>query len=112
MLKMSGVCSDVVYRHIFESFTMSASLARLKKLSNYKISLITVPEYPGILHLHVMWGKNKFLIDDRSDIKNAEQMVHIRGKEKMYFEVYDPSFRQCYMHLPPYVSRLIQGCPS
>ncbi len=49
LLSVHGVCSDVIYRHIFDKEILDGSLSSLPKKGNKVFGLITIPEYPGIL---------------------------------------------------------------
>jgi spermidine synthase len=56
LLRPGGVCSDLVYRHIFEDRSLSRTLNLLRSNYNTVVSLVFAAEYPGILHLLTLWG--------------------------------------------------------
>ena len=50
MLTVEGVCVDIIYRHIFDGSITHDSIQKIKEVGNIALSLVAVPEYPGILH--------------------------------------------------------------
>ena len=107
LIKANGVCSDVIYRHIFDNQTNLDSISLLKKEKNYKIALITIPEYPGIFHLQTIWGK--FTSSDNCELpKNLIQLDYLKRKEDsvISFNLYDPHFLNFYFFVPPYIRKL------
>ena len=107
LIKANGVCSDVIYRHIFDNQTNLDSISLLKKEKNYKIALITIPEYPGIFHLQTIWGT--FTSSDNCELpKNLIQLDYLKRKEEsvISFNLYDPHFLNFYFFVPPYIRKL------
>ena len=97
-----GVCSDIIYRYIFDQDTTLATLKKMKTYSNVCFSLVTVPEYPGILHLEVLWGKNQNLMQTTKTTCNLEQY-----KSQM-FQYYNPNMLTYYLYLPKYLDVLFK----
>lgn len=108
-LTSQGICSDVIYRHIFEKTTTKKTVKYLKKNFQSGFSLITIPEYPGILHLLTMWGCNKYLKQDQKKTINEEQLNWRENKSGNPCEVFNPDFLPFYLYLPPYVKKLIEA---
>jgi spermidine synthase len=107
LLTPNGLCSDVLYRHMFETETMQRSMRALAQCSNTRFALICVPEYPGAMHIHVLWGRNTNLNKPNEQITNLLQRRHIKSNA-MDFQYYDPSHRSHFLYLPPYVSKVLR----
>ena len=103
MLRENGICSDIIYRHIFDRETIIPTIQKMKTYSNVCFSLVTVPEYPGVLHLEVLWGKNQNLRQDKKTGYNLEQ------KQKSIFQYYNPNMLHYYLYLPPYLKALLNN---
>lgn len=99
-----GICCDIIYRHIFDRQTTIDTLKELHKYSNVAFSLVSVPEYPGVLHLETMWGKNKNLSQKQKKIYNKYQQNIMISNQKM-FDFYSPKYLQHYLYLPPYLTK-------
>lgn len=113
LLTQDGVCTDVVYRHIFDqSFSQKAVEilhGRLRRI----VSLIFVPEYPGILHLLTMWGRNNALRQDLRSPLNLEQLNWAETPSANPCVYYDPRFLAYHLHIPRYLrSVLALGRPT
>ena len=100
LLTSQGVCSDLIYRHIFESTAVSETFKQLGWASRYVASLVFVPEYPGILHLLLLWGKSLSLIHNLPKTRNCEQVVWCRNPRLNPCRYFDPRFLKYYLHLP------------
>lgn len=98
MLSKSGVCSSLVYRHIFDANIMEQTFNRLIYKHNTVLSLVTVPEYPGILHLLTIWGNSKYLSQRLKSTKNTEHKI-ISNKCKLF----NDKFCKYYLYLPQYL---------
>lgn len=105
-LTESGICSDIVYRHIFDSETFDATLKLLKNFPHKCLSLVFVPEYPGILHIETMWGKNKYLSQNSIKTCNLEQIEWSKDSSAPFL-FYQPNNLGFYTYLPPYIKRRI-----
>lgn len=99
MLTESGVCSDIIYRHIFDKDT-SATIRKMETYPNTCFSLVTVPEYPGVLHLEAIWGKNQNLT------QNARTSYNLEQSNMKMFEYFNPYMLPYYLYLPPYIKHL------
>ena len=101
-----GVCCSLMYRHIFEQHIMKKTKERLYK--NYKtvFSLVTVPEYPGILHLLTIWGKAKSL---SQNLKISTNIWHKKcvAENIQCGALFSPRYCQFYLYLPPYIKNLL-----
>lgn len=106
-LKENGVCSDVIYRHIFECKSTLKTLNILQRSFNSLFSLVTVPEYPGIFHILCLWSKtNKYL--NNKILVNDIQKNWI-GKVSNTCLYYHPQFLNYYCYLPPYLKKSLDN---
>jgi spermidine synthase len=112
LLKPNGVCSDVVYRHIFETTTLVRSLSELGSFKRVICALITIPEYPGALHVHTMWGNSRRLSQRSRRIANKTQMASILEPGVLQCEFYDPRHRGFFLYTPPFLKRKIDKLRS
>ena len=103
-LSECGICCDIIYRHIFDRKTTIDTLKELCVYQNVAFSLVTVPEYPGVLHLETMWGNNKNLNQKQTQVFNEYQKEFIL-KEKNSFDYYNPQYLSYYLYLPPYITK-------
>lgn len=100
-LTVDGVCADPIYRHVFERSYVAKTRAALKA-RHCAFSLITVPEYPGVLHVLACWGSRQVSQKLRAPI-NRWQQTWLRRKPRPALEFYDPRFLSFYLYLPPYL---------
>ena len=98
-LTPTGLCSDVIYRHVLETENVRASIAAVSKFDR-TIALIFVPEYPGVLHALLIWGKSAALNQSASTTLNREQRSWAENPETNPCQYYDPRFLRYYLHLP------------
>jgi len=98
-----GVCSDVIYRHIFDRVTSQKSLRLLKGKMNMALSLTVIPEYPGILHILTIWGKNPNISQSQTKTINLFQLDK---SNKHNFKVFVPDHIPYYLYLPPYIKEM------
>lgn len=104
LLNDNGICSDLVYRSIYSNEIAFNALRRIPKDLRKAVSLLAVPEYPGIFHLLTMWGKNKSLFRQQNKTINRHQpTMHGAGR----FMIYNPNFLQFYLYNPPYLTKYI-----
>lgn len=106
LLTPTGLCSDIIYRHIFDGEITTNSIKEIKKYSDVVLSLVVVPEYPGILHIETIWGNNTNLCQTCSNVINSYQKQIIKG-EKNPFEFFSPNNLPFYLYLPPYIKKKI-----
>lgn len=106
MLTDKGVCSDIIYRHIFDGTITHDSIQEIKKCSNIALSLVTVPEYPGILHIQTIWGKNKNIAQTCKSTLNLFQKKCLETNN-LPFEFYSPQNLPYYLYLPPYIKAML-----
>ncbi|MGJ4998808.1 hypothetical protein ACQR0Z_30585 [Bradyrhizobium sp. HKCCYLS3077] len=99
-----GACADVIYRHIFEERHREETLTELSHLGSYALSLIAVPEYPGVLHLLACWG-GKHISQELRTTRNLVQRSWRRPGSNAALEYYNPQFLPHYLYLPPYLRR-------
>lgn len=104
----TGVCSSLMYRHIFEKLTLKQTKEKL--ITKYKtvMSLIAVPEYPGVLHLLTMWGRSTFLSQDLSSSVNQWHKEMLKKKNSCG-QFFSQEFCKYYLYLPQYIRKQLQG---
>lgn len=102
LLTPTGLCSDIIYRHIFDKEVTADSINEIQKYSNLALSLVTIPEYPGILHIETIWGNNQNLSQTCRNVINEYHKEIIKG-EKNPFEFFSPANLPFYLYLPPYI---------
>ena len=106
MLTNNGVCSDIIYRHIFDGTITHDSIREIKKCSKIALSLVTVPEYPGILHIQAIWGKNKNIAQTCKSTFNLFQKQNLETNNSL-FNFYSPQNLPYYLYLPPYIKAML-----
>jgi len=108
-LTPTGVCADLIYRHIFEQETTKKTINFLNNSKlNWALSLVVVPEYPGILHLLVIWGSNDHISQKLATTTNLTQQEWIKTKS-CPTDIFDPRFLSYYLYLPPYLKKITSG---
>jgi len=98
----NGLCSDMIYNDIFDYETMSKSLEYLKEKNSLFLSMMCIPEYPGILHLHTIWSQDKHNLNFHNF--NKEQ---IKLFEKGKFEMFNPNYLSYYFFIPKFLKDII-----
>lgn len=101
----NGICSDLVYRHIFDLKTLTITSQYMQNIPNKAFSLVVVPEYPGILHLLSIWGKNASIHQQLNVTKNIHQL------QPQFLDkclVFNPQYCAYYLYLPPYIRNLLE----
>lgn len=104
-LTTQGVCSDVIYRHIFERQRTKETIIRLKKEYASAFSLLAIPEYPGFFHLLSMWSQNKNISQYEKITRNKIQQQWNDNNNPCLF--YNPKFVEYYLYLPPYLKKWV-----
>jgi spermidine synthase len=99
-----GVCSDVIYRHIFDKECIPNSIKLLKSQANLALSLLVIPEYPGILHILTIWGKNRNIHQSQKYTLNKYQK---NPKNLSNFKMFVPDHLPYYLYLPPYIKKIV-----
>jgi len=102
LLTNYGVCSDLIYRHIFDEKNLRETIKLLFNRHKTVLSLVVVPEYPGILHLLTIWGNSKYLNQNLSASVNEFHIECV--KEKIEFaKLFNPVYINHYLYIPPYI---------
>jgi spermidine synthase len=105
LLTEDGICSDLIYRSIYDDERFTPAMRKVKEQAHKAVSLVCVPEYPGIFHLLTMWGRNSRLSQDCSEVRNIHHGgMGLNGS----FRYYDPRFLSYYLYTPPYVREYIK----
>lgn len=99
-----GVCSDVMYRHIFDTKCLNSTMKLLKSQKKLVFSLIVIPEYPGVLHILTIWGKNQNINQNQKCTINRFQQNLTNSKR---FKMYVPDHLPYYLYLPPYIKEIV-----
>lgn len=103
----TGVCVDIIYRHIFDRQVTVDTLCYLHGQSKLVLSLVIVPEYPGILHLETIWSsRSATLSQDLSAPINTFQQEVIAQKRGAPFHYFSPQHLPFYLYLPPYIKEM------
>ena len=102
----NGVCVDIIYRHIFDRQTTIDTLNYLACEKHTAFSLVTVPEYPGILHLETIWGNSSYISQFAKRTVNQFQIEAIINGENNIFKYYNPDNLSFYLYLPPYIKEM------
>ena len=100
-----GVCADIIYRHIFDKQVTADTLTKLRLEKQVALSLVTVPEYPGILHLETIWGKSACL-SQRRDFTVNDFQNEVLTTNNSPFQIYNPGNLPFYLYLPPYIKEM------
>ncbi len=100
LLRPDGVCSDVIYRHIFEEGSLTDTIQLLRDNYQNALSLIFAAEYPGILHLLTLWSFSQKLSQTKRKSVNLEHGSWARSPSSNPCSYFDPRFLSYYLHLP------------
>jgi spermidine synthase len=107
-LHSGGVCADVVYRHVFERSRTTRTLKLLAPRGNVALSLVFLPEYHGVLHMLLMWGRASSRVSQNANQPtNREQNRWLETPSLSPCEYYDPRFLAYYFYLPRYIREAI-----
>jgi len=106
LITPSGVCADLIYRHAFDESNMGETVKHLSELDNIALSLVTVPEYPGVLHFLVIWGNEHCRQDSGGSVNNIQMSWNSTGAP-FDMQYYDYRFRSYYLYIPPYVKQIV-----
>lgn len=104
MLSSNGVCCSLVYRHIYDKNIMCKTAERLFRNHKTVISLVTVPEYPGIFHILSMWGNSVYLNQNMETSKNKEHVDSFNLK----CELFNSNYCKYYLHIPKYLESVLK----
>lgn len=100
-----GACVDIIYRRIFDRPTTIDTLSYLRREANVALSLVVVPEYPGVLHLETIWGKSSYIGQSAKSSVNDIHCMLSDGDYSM-FNYYTPKNLAAYLYLPPYITKM------
>lgn len=103
----TGVCVDIIYRHIFDKQITVDTLRYLRSQSHLALSLVTVPEYPGILHLETIWAPHNSLLSQKLKVPiNIFQQEVATQQKASPFQYFSPQNLPFYLYLPPYIKEM------
>jgi spermidine synthase len=103
-LKPTGVCADVIYRHLFERQRILHTISHLQRSTRFALSLVFLPEYHGALHILSIWGgRASSVTQTLVRPKNKEQLCWVKNQSTSPCVYYDPRFLHYYLYLPPYL---------
>ncbi|CAA7611564.1 putative Spermidine synthase [Magnetospirillum sp. LM-5] len=100
-LSPEGVCSDMVYRNVFDMATTTMAIQRMNGFAGRAAGLLFVPEYPGAMHLLTIWGHNRQVSQEVKRSINEEQLAWIGDPGKLRF--FDPRNLAYHLYLPPFL---------
>lgn len=100
-LNPTGICSDTTYRNVFEENIDALDRLLLSQNISKRLGLISIPEYPGVLHLHMLWGN----FDPSADRAVNEWQI-AQASDESLFQFYSPAHRDFFCYLPPGLRRL------
>ena len=106
LCKTTGLCCDIIYRHIFDRQVTIDTLKWLKGEQNLALSLVSVPEYPGILHIETVWGPNNYISQMLIHPINFFQASVAQKTVENPFLFYSPDSLNHYLYLPPYIKNM------
>lgn len=106
-LAINGICSDVVYRHIFERKLTLETLKLLKGKFKSTFSLIAVPEYPGIFHVLCLWSNSNYYLKGKI-LVNHEQKKWLKRKY-VPCDYYNPQYLNYYKYFPNYLNKILNN---
>ena len=101
-----GSCVDIIYRHIFDKKTTIDTLLYMKHEKALALSLVAVPEYPGILHMETIWGNSPYIAQDAKITSNLFQKNVMSGVTPSPFRFFFPQHLPFYLYLPPYIKEM------
>lgn len=104
---VNGICGNVSYRNIFEEEYIIYSLKKLSADFDTFLSLVSIPEYPGVFHTLYIWGKNIPFSHGNPVTKNLIQQTWIDNQTNPCL-LFNPSFLAYYLYFPPYLRKLIK----
>lgn len=107
LLGPRGICSDVVYRHVFDDRALNDTIRLLRNKYHIVLSLVFAAEYPGILHLLTLWSSSQNLSQTRKKSLNQEHAYWERSPSSNPCSYFDPRFLSYYLHLPLMVRKLL-----
>lgn len=102
LLTNNGVCSDLIYRHIFDKENLRKTIKYLLNEHKTVLSMVVVPEYPGVLHLLSIWGKSKYLCQNLLTSVNKFHLECIENKVE-FAKLFNPVYINHYLYIPPYI---------
>lgn len=102
----AGVCVDIIYRHIFDRQVTVDTLRNLQKQLGLVLSLVAVPEYPGVLHLETIWSNQKSLSQSLSSSINLFHRDIVERRHASPFQYFSPQNLPFYLYLPPYIKSM------
>lgn len=103
-LKTIGACSDLVYRHILENEYVTETRKLIPPPNASIAALVTVPEYPGVLHALTVWGGAPLRQDARLPVNKTQLQWCATGSPQLEF--YDPRYLPAHLYLPPFLRKL------
>jgi len=112
MLNPEGVCSDLIYRHIFDDLSLTRTIKLLRSKYNTIMSLVFAAEYPGVLHLLTLWGEGNDLNQTSNKPVNHEQRGWAVAPNSNPCGYYDPRFLDYYLYLPRYIRERLEQMDS
>lgn len=102
-LAPGGVCSDLIYRDIFEPGLVALTRRTVGEIGTSIAALVFVPEYPGVLHALTIWGSAALSQSARRPLNRLQLQWCTGSRPDLAF--YDPSYLPFHLYLPPLFQR-------
>jgi spermidine synthase len=102
LMAVNGVCSDLLYRSIFDSRRFARGLRAARRQQNCTLSAVCVPEYPGFMHVLTLWGKNQLLNQGLRRSQNQD-LIYLHETNKL--DYFDPTYLGFYLYVPRFIRR-------
>lgn len=100
---IEGISVELVYRHLFFGKNAQSIIGSISARHKSLISLVCVPEYPGVLHPLLIWGSSRHLSSELRTSVNECHQRWIHGDEGNPCRYFSPDHMAYYLYLPPYV---------
>lgn len=106
LLTSQGVCSDLIYRNIYEARENLRTIKFMRENSNLALSLLAIPEYPGFLHLLTISGKSQSINQQLKHSVNINHREWLASKN-LPTQIFNPQNLPFYLYLPPYLKKYV-----
>lgn len=98
LLNEGGLCTDTVYRSIYDGLESKKIIGKIKEVSSHLFCGIIIQEYPGIFHIHCIFGKNE-------NIKTGNTTNAIYFSDELFY--FDPEYIKSFTRLPRYMQNFV-----
>ena len=102
LLAENGLVSDLVYRSIYSDDLTRSCIERIPDHLSLAMSLVAVPEYPGVFHALTIWGKNRYVTQNAISSLNGDHKKMFASES---LTIFNPTMIPFHLYLPPYLRR-------